>query len=80
MRLSCFKDGFREQLKEARTHDAFWNAAQLELLWTGKMQGYMRMYWCKQIMDWSPSMQEAFEVGLSFLDIRSIGQQPITDH
>jgi deoxyribodipyrimidine photo-lyase len=42
-------------LEAARTHDAYWNAAQREMLLTGKMHGYMRMYWGKKILEWSPN-------------------------
>lgn len=32
---------------------------------TGKMHGYMRMYWCKCIIKWTKSPQEAFEYSVS---------------
>jgi deoxyribodipyrimidine photo-lyase len=41
------------ELEQAGTHDPYWNAAQREMLKTGKMQGYMRMYWGKKILEWS---------------------------
>lgn len=44
-----------EELEAGRTHDAYWNAAQREMVLTGKMHGYMRMYWGKQVLAWSPS-------------------------
>jgi deoxyribodipyrimidine photo-lyase len=31
---------------------------------TGKMHGYMRMYWGKKILEWSRSPQEAFRAAL----------------
>jgi len=34
-----------EELEAAKTHDPYWNAAQKEMVFTGKMHGYMRMYW-----------------------------------
>ena len=34
------------QFERAATHDDLWNAAQLELVYHGKMHGFMRMYWC----------------------------------
>jgi len=49
-----------EELQTARTHDPYWNAAQMEMVATGKMHGYMRMYWGKKIIEWSPTPQEAF--------------------
>jgi deoxyribodipyrimidine photo-lyase len=48
-----------EELERAHTHDDLWNAAQLEMVRRGKMHGYMRMYWAKKILEWSPSPAEA---------------------
>jgi len=49
-----------EQLENASTHDPYWNAAQQEMVLTGKMQNYMRMYWGKKILEWNISPEEAF--------------------
>ncbi|MDZ4120773.1 MAG: hypothetical protein U1C33_00010, partial [Candidatus Cloacimonadaceae bacterium] len=49
-----------DSLEEANTHDIHWNAAQKEMLLSGKMHNYMRMYWGKKIMEWSFSPEEAF--------------------
>ena len=49
------------QLEKAKTHDDYWNAAMLEMVHTGFMHNYMRMYWGKKIIEWSPSPKEAFE-------------------
>jgi deoxyribodipyrimidine photo-lyase len=48
----------------ANTHDKYWNAAQREMLYTGKMHGYMRMYWGKKILEWSETPEEAFKIAL----------------
>jgi len=56
------------EFEEARTHDRYWNAAQKEMLATGKMHGYMRMYWCKKILEWSPSPAVAFETAVYLND------------
>ncbi len=53
-----------EQLEKAETHDPYWNAAQKEMVITGKMHGYMRMYWGKKLLEWSQSPQEAFHTAL----------------
>jgi deoxyribodipyrimidine photo-lyase len=50
-----------EELEKAETHDEIWNACQRELLHTGDMHGYMRMYWGKKILEWSLTPKEAFE-------------------
>ncbi|MDZ7341656.1 MAG: deoxyribodipyrimidine photo-lyase, partial [candidate division KSB1 bacterium] len=34
-----------EEFENAQTHDPYWNACQMEMMITGKMHGYMRMYW-----------------------------------
>lgn len=51
-----------QELEDAKTHDEYWNSAQKELLITGKMHGYMRMYWGKKIIEWSKTPEEAFEM------------------
>lgn len=48
-----------EEFEAATTHDDLWNAIQAELLATGLMFGYYRMYWGKKIIEWSPSPEEA---------------------
>ena len=47
-----------------RTHDVYWNAALQEMVETGKMHDYMRMYWGKKIIEWSKSAQSAFKIAL----------------
>lgn len=48
-----------EQMEKGKTGDELWNACQLEMVYLGKMHGYMRMYWAKKIMEWTPSAQHA---------------------
>lgn len=50
-----------QQLEAADTHDPLWNAAQIEMNKTGRMHGYLRMYWAKKILEWTASPAEAFE-------------------
>jgi deoxyribodipyrimidine photo-lyase len=50
----------REQMEGARTHDHYWNAAMREMRATGFMHNYMRMYWAKKILEWSPEPEAAF--------------------
>jgi deoxyribodipyrimidine photo-lyase len=52
------------QFEDARTHDPYWNAAQDEMCLTGKMHGYMRMYWGKKIIEWTRTPQYAFRIAL----------------
>lgn len=51
----------RAQLEQAQTYDPYWNAAQTEMVRTGRMHNYMRMYWGKKVLEWSASPEEAFE-------------------
>jgi len=49
------------QLEFAETGDDLWNAAQREMVNTGWMHNYMRMYWAKKILEWAPAPARAFE-------------------
>jgi len=49
----------QDQLEKSQTHDPLWNAAQDEMKKTGKMHGFMRMYWAKKILEWSESPEKA---------------------
>jgi len=55
----------RAELERAATHDPYWNAAQREMVLTGKMHGYMRMYWGKKILEWSASPRHAYRTALA---------------
>ncbi|MEI7663579.1 MAG: deoxyribodipyrimidine photolyase, partial [Bacteroidota bacterium] len=54
--------------EQAQTHDPLWNAAQREMVVTGKMHGFMRMYWAKKILEWTPSAEEAMAVAIYLND------------
>lgn len=56
------------QFEEARTHDDLWNAAQREMVLTGKMHGYLRMYWAKKILEWTASPEEAVQIAIYLND------------
>lgn len=68
--LNSHKNDFREyvysleELESSLTHDKYWNAAQKEMVLTGKMHGYMRMYWGKKIIEWTNSPEEAYKIAL----------------
>ena len=57
-----------KQLEEADTHDDLWNAAQLQMVKTGYMHGYMRMYWAKKILEWSKTPEEAMKTAIYLND------------
>ena len=48
------------ELARADTHDPYWNAAMRELLVTGFMHNYMRMYWGKKVLEWSPTPEAGY--------------------
>ena len=50
-----------EQMERAETGDELWNAAQKQMVETGWMHNFMRMYWAKKILEWSPDPARAFE-------------------
>ncbi len=50
-----------ERLDSAETHDPLWNAAQKQMVLTGWMHNYLRMYWAKKILEWSPSVASAYQ-------------------
>jgi len=56
------------QLEKAQTHDPLWNAAMKQALLTGYMHGYMRMYWAKKILEWSPNPGVAQENAIILMD------------
>ncbi len=57
-----------KEFEQAKTHEDLWNAAQLEMITTGKMHGYMRMYWAKKILEWSKSPEEALKIAIDLND------------
>ncbi len=66
-----------EQFERAETHEELWNAAQMELVHTGKIHGYMRMYWAKKILEWTEMPEEALRIAIYLNDRYSIdGRDP----
>ncbi len=57
-----------EQLEKGETHDELWNAAQLNMVKTGSMPGYLRMYWAKKILEWTISPEEALSITIRLND------------
>lgn len=56
------------QFESAQTHDPLWNASQLQMVKTGKMHGFMRMYWAKKILEWTTSPEEAQAIAIQLND------------
>jgi deoxyribodipyrimidine photo-lyase len=57
-----------EQLERSETHDELWNAAQNQMVKFGWMHNYMRMYWAKKILEWSPDPGKAFDTCVTLND------------
>jgi deoxyribodipyrimidine photo-lyase len=49
------------QLERGESGDDLWNAAQLQMVQSGWMHGYMRMYWAKKLLEWAPTPETAFD-------------------
>jgi deoxyribodipyrimidine photo-lyase len=57
-----------DQLEAAETHDPLWNAAQRQMVESGWMHGYVRMYWAKKILEWTRAPDEAFDLAVVLND------------
>lgn len=57
-----------KQLENAETHDPLWNAAQQQMVISGWMHGYLRMYWAKKILEWTRSPEDAFAIAVRLND------------
>lgn len=57
-----------DDFEQARTHDPYWNAAQRQMMRSGTMHGYMRMYWGKKILEWSATHREGYQLALTLND------------
>ena len=56
------------QLEQAQTYDELWNAAQLQMVKYGWMHNYMRMYWGKKIVEWTPNVDAAMTAAVYLND------------
>ena len=57
-----------KQLEQSETHDELWNASQRQMVRDGWMHNYMRMYWAKKILEWSPEPATAFRWAVELND------------
>jgi deoxyribodipyrimidine photo-lyase len=48
-----------KELEAGETYDELWNAAQTQMVMHGWMHNYMRMYWAKKILEWTPDVKTA---------------------
>eukprot|EP00928_Gymnodinium_smaydae_P070818 TRINITY_DN5457_c0_g3_i1.p1 TRINITY_DN5457_c0_g3~~TRINITY_DN5457_c0_g3_i1.p1 ORF type:complete len:686 (+),score=111.03 TRINITY_DN5457_c0_g3_i1:65-2059(+) len=75
---SCDNDeSWLERVARGETDDEAWNAAQWELVCTGWIHNYLRMFWCKQLLRWAPSPEAAYKAALRLNDRFSLdGRDP----
>ena len=50
-----------EQMEQAETYDDLWNAAQTQMVRHGWMPNYLRMFWGKKIVEWTPDAATAMQ-------------------
>jgi deoxyribodipyrimidine photo-lyase len=50
-----------EEMERGETYDELWNAAQMQMVKMGWMHNYLRMYWAKKMLEWSPNPAKAWE-------------------
>lgn len=62
----------KEEWEACNTHDEVWNASQAEMNKSGKLHGYLRMYWAKKILEWSASPEDALKTAIYLNDKYSI--------
>lgn len=48
-------------MENSKTHDDLWNASQNQMIITGKMHGFLRMYWAKKLLEWTETPEIALE-------------------
>lgn len=58
----------QDQFDGALTHDPLWNAAQRQLVTSGVIHGYLRMYWAKKILEWTEEPAEALRIAIYLND------------
>lgn len=59
------------------THETLWNACQQDLVQSGKLHGYLRMYWAKKILEWTPDPETALAYAITLNDRYSLdGRDP----
>ncbi len=65
------------ELEAGTTHESLWNACQHDLVLSGKLHGYLRMYWAKKILEWTADPETALEYAITLNDRYSLdGRDP----
>ena len=50
------------EFEQAKTHDALWNFCQTQVVETGYLHSYLRMYWAKMVLLWTPDASTAIRI------------------
>lgn len=67
----------QDEFEQAKTHDELWNKMQNNLVSTGKLHGYLRMYWAKKILEWSDTPENALKTAIYLNDTYALdGNDP----
>jgi deoxyribodipyrimidine photo-lyase len=56
------------QLENAQTCDDLWNAGQVQMVRHGWTHNYLRMYWAKKILEWTPDVATAMKYAIHLND------------
>ncbi len=51
-----------QEFENGDTHDELWNAAQKELVVTGRIHNYLRMLWGKKVLEWTENPLTAYRI------------------
>ncbi|CCU56242.1 DNA photolyase [Mythimna separata entomopoxvirus 'L'] len=57
-----------DELEYSKTDNKFWNYCQDYLLKFGYINGYMRMFWAKKLIEWTKTPQEAIDKAIYLND------------
>ncbi len=57
-----------DRLDRGESADPLWNAAQNEMVLTGRMHNYLRMYWAKRLLELTPDAETAFALAVEWND------------
>ncbi len=60
------------EFEAGQTHEKLWNACQQDLVQSGKLHGYLRMYWAKKILEWTPDPETAQQYAITLNDRYSL--------
>lgn len=66
-----------DELASGATHESLWNVCQHDLVMSGKLHGYLRMYWAKKILEWTADPETALDFAITLNDRYSLdGRDP----